>query len=94
MNEFGRAFNGADAVVLADIYPASEDPIPGVNLETLAARVREQYHGELEAVAALDNVPAAIARKARRGDLILLLGAGSIGSIWPDVLSELERSGN
>ena len=94
MNEFGRALNGVDAVVLTDIYPAGEDPIAGVTLETLVSRIRDEYHGDLEAVASLDDVPAAIARKARSGDLILLLGAGSIGSIWPDVLSELERSGN
>ena len=91
LDDFGRAFQGADAVVLTDIYAASEDPIPGINLETLDAKVREEYRGELQSIKSLDGVPEALARTARRGDVIVLLGAGSIGSLWPKVLSALER---
>ena len=91
MGEFGRAFAGVDALVLTDIYAASEDPIPGVDLDALARHVGREFLGDLQAIKSLDDVPQALARKARPGDLIVLLGAGSIGSIWKSVLSALER---
>ena len=93
MHEFGRAFGGADAVFLTDIYPASEDPIPGVDVDAMAGAVAASYTGELRVVKALNDVPAALARFAKPDDLILLLGAGSIGSIAPSVLNELSKAG-
>jgi UDP-N-acetylmuramate--alanine ligase len=92
MNEFGRAFGGADALFLTDIYPAGEDPISGVDADALAAAVRQNFAGELHVVRALADVPAALARFARPGDLIVLLGAGSIGSMAPRLLSELGKA--
>lgn len=91
LDDFGPAFAGADAVVLTDIYPAGEEPIPGIDLDSLAKKVGAEFRGDLQAIKSLDDVPVALARQARPGDLIVLLGAGSIGAIWPKVLSELER---
>jgi UDP-N-acetylmuramate--alanine ligase len=91
MNDFGPGFAGADEVVLTDIYPAGEDPIPGVNVESLAAAVRGAFGGEVHVVKPLADVPRALGRIARSGDLILLFGAGSIGEIWPAVLDEIEN---
>jgi UDP-N-acetylmuramate--alanine ligase len=91
MNEFGPAFEGAAAVLLTDIYSASEEPIPGVDVDALAATVRKTFRGDVRVVKAVADVPGAVARIARHGDVILLLGAGSIGSMWRAVLDELER---
>jgi UDP-N-acetylmuramate--alanine ligase len=91
MHDFGHAFAGADLVVLTDIYAASEAPIPGVDVESLASDVGAQFHGTLQVIKPLDEVARALGTEARPGDLIVLLGAGSIGSIWRNVLSELER---
>ncbi len=90
MDEFGPAFAGADVVVLTDIYAAGEDRIDGVTLETLADQVRSVFKGELHVVPALADVPNALAALAAPGDLIVLLGAGSIGSIAPPVIAALE----
>jgi UDP-N-acetylmuramate--alanine ligase len=76
-------------LVLTDIYPAGEDPIAGVTLDVLAGKVRSGFDGELRVVPALDGVPRELASVARSGDLIVLLGAGSIGSIAGPVLSAL-----
>jgi UDP-N-acetylmuramate--alanine ligase len=89
LGEFARAFSGADVVVLTDIYAAGEDPIAGVTLDALAGSVRAGFNGELRVVPALGDVPAELASVARAGDLIVLLGAGSIGSIAPSVLGAL-----
>lgn len=91
MDDFGPAFTGADVVVLTDIYSAGEEPMPGVSAETLAKKVGEAYGGDLHLVNRLEDVARELARIARPGDVIVLLGAGSIGSIWRSVLSELER---
>jgi UDP-N-acetylmuramate--alanine ligase len=89
MDEFGRAFAGADVVVLTDIYAAGESPIAGVTLEALAKTVGAEFKGELRVVKALGDVPNEIADIARSGDLVVLLGAGSIGSIPGAVVSAL-----
>src|SRR5205085_1604469 len=47
MDDFGRAFAGADVVVLTDIYSAGEDAIAGVDLDTLMRKVSQQFAGEL-----------------------------------------------
>ena len=91
LHDFGPALAGADAVMLTDIYAAGEDPIDGINIDSLAGAVRASFRGELRAVKRLEDVPREIAAMADRGDVIVLLGAGSIGSIWPAVVKELER---
>ncbi len=92
MNEFGRAFEGADEIVLTDIYAAGESPLPGVTVEALADSVRRATSAPVHVVKALDDVPAAVARLCRRGDLVITLGAGSIGATGDRILSEVDRS--
>jgi UDP-N-acetylmuramate--alanine ligase len=87
MDAFGPALSGADHVVLTDIYPAGEDPIPGVTLETLGAAVRRGVSVPVDLVARLDEVVPAVVRVARPGDIVITLGAGSIGTV-PDRLVE------
>ena len=89
LSEFGLAFAGADVLVLTDIYAAGEDPIPGVTLDALAETVRSGFSGELRIVRALADVPRELAALAKPGDLIVLLGAGTIGSVAGSVLSAL-----
>ena len=77
-----RALAGADEVVLTDIYAASEDPIPGVTIEALAAAINAGASTPVHVVPeALDDVPAALADLAQPGDLVITLGAGSIGGV-------------
>lgn len=89
LSEFGRAFAGADILVLTDIYAAGEDPIAGVTVESLGKAVRQEFSGELRVVPVLADVPRDLASVAKPGDLIVLLGAGSIGSIAGAVLTAL-----
>jgi UDP-N-acetylmuramate--alanine ligase len=91
MREFGLALSGADEVLLTDIYPASEDPIPGVTIEALAAAVNTSRATAVRIVPSLDALPAALAAVARSGDLVIVLGAGSIGGVAGKVVAELER---
>jgi UDP-N-acetylmuramate--alanine ligase len=81
MKAFGPALSGADHIVLTDIYSAGEDPIPGVTIDALAAAIRRAVRAEVDVVPRLDDLVAAIVRVARAGDVVITLGAGSIGGV-------------
>jgi UDP-N-acetylmuramate--alanine ligase len=91
MREFGSALSAADEVVLTDIYAAGEPPIPGVTLETLAAVVRAAGRGGVRVVPALEDLPDAVATMARSGDLVITLGAGSIGGVGERILDAIRN---
>jgi UDP-N-acetylmuramate--alanine ligase len=87
MDAFGPALAGADHIVLTDIYSAGEEAISGVTLDALAAAVRGCVRTPVDVVPRLDDVVPAIVRVARPGDVVITLGAGSIGTV-PDRLVE------
>jgi UDP-N-acetylmuramate--alanine ligase len=87
--EFGRALGAADEVVLTEIYAAGETPIEGVSVEAVADAVRAVSSCPVHVVKDLDALPAAVAALARAGDLVITLGAGSIGSVADRILAEL-----
>ena len=89
MDEFGGAFEGADEIVLTDIYAAGEAPIAGITIEALADTVRRHARAPVHVVKSLDDLPGAVARLCRPGDLIITLGAGSIGAVADRILAEL-----
>ena len=90
-DDFAKCFAGADVLVLTDIYAAGEEPIPGVGLHELQARIAREFSGELHVAGALAEVPVTLVNAVRAGDLVLLLGAGSIGSIAPRLLELLKE---
>ena len=93
LNDFGPAFAGADAIVLTDIYAAGELPIDGIDIEALAAAIRSSAPAPLSVVKTVEELPAAVARMCRPGDLVLTLGAGSIGTVADRLLAELAVGG-
>ena len=89
LEEFGAALGGADEIVLTDIYPAGEAPIPGATAEAVEAVVRRTGR-PVQLVKALDRLPAAVAAAARPNDLVITLGAGSIGTMPDRILEALK----
>jgi UDP-N-acetylmuramate--alanine ligase len=90
MAEFGTALAAADEVVLTDIYAASEDPIPGVTIETLAAAVNKVRSTPVHVVPQLADMAGRVADLARPGDLVITLGAGSIGGLATALVAQLQ----
>ena len=90
MPEFARALAAADEIVLTDIYSAGEPPIEGITVDALADAVRATCAKPLHVVRALDELPARVARIARSGDLVITLGAGSIGGVGDRILAALD----
>jgi UDP-N-acetylmuramate--alanine ligase len=76
--EFSRAFNQADALVLTDIYPAHEPPIPGVTSEALAAAIRDAGHKQVVYLSNLHQGIEYLLAEARPGDAVFTIGAGNV----------------
>jgi UDP-N-acetylmuramate--alanine ligase len=91
LDDFGPAFNGADRIVLTDIYSAGEAAIEGVTVETLAAAMRRVVPVDL--VKKLEDLPVAVAGLAQPGDLVITLGAGSIGGVGERILEAIRQKG-
>ncbi len=83
--EFCTCFNDADVVLVADVHEAGEEPIEGVNRDTLAAGLLHHGHRDVEILENPDALAGAIDRLARPGDLVVCLGAGSITQ-WANAL--------
>jgi UDP-N-acetylmuramate--alanine ligase len=76
--QFARALQGADYVVLTDVYAASEAPIPGVDARTIGAPLAASG-ARVDYVPSVDDLPDYLLANAPEGALVLMLGAGSIG---------------
>jgi UDP-N-acetylmuramate--alanine ligase len=87
---FATCFNDADAVLVADVYSAGEQPIDGVNAEALVQGMRERGHRHVEYMPDPKSLAQQLAPMVRPGDLVVCLGAGSI-TYWAQSLpGELE----
>jgi UDP-N-acetylmuramate--alanine ligase len=82
--EFAEALNLADTALVLDIYPAREDPIPGVTSQLIADHLDEG--GRL--VAPADAV-SALAAAAAEGDIVLTAGAGDVTAYGPQIVEAL-----
>jgi UDP-N-acetylmuramate--alanine ligase len=88
--EFGRALAGADAVFLAELYPAREKPIPGVDAG-LVAEALTRAGGTLAWRGERSDAADALAHAVREGDVVLTVGAGDITRTGPELLERLRR---
>lgn len=93
LDAFGRALAGADAVIVTEIYSASEAPIDGVDARAVAAAVRRHGQVPVMLAAGLDEASALAAESAAPGDMIVVLGAGSISQLRRRIIDHLGRRG-
>jgi UDP-N-acetylmuramate--alanine ligase len=83
--DFLNCFSDADTVTITDIYAASEEPIEGVNSESLTKALD---HQSKQYIPELHDAGQSVCKFASRDDVIVCLGAGSIGSL-PAKIKEL-----
>ena len=88
--EMGQSLALADASVVLDIYPAREDPIPGVTSELIIEAARAAG-ADVTAVHDKAEIPAVIAGMAKPGDLVLTMGAGDVTDLGPKILDRLSQ---
>ena len=87
MDEFQNAFNDADVVFVAPVYPAGEEPIEGVDSAALAEGLRAHGHRLARPVADLQEACALLRDLAAEGDMIICMGAGDITK-WAAALAD------
>ncbi|MEU0672905.1 UDP-N-acetylmuramate--L-alanine ligase [Streptomyces sp. NPDC006172] len=88
--EMGEALALADTSLVLDIYPAREDPIPGVTSELIIAAGRAAG-ADVTPVHDKDETPALVAGMAKPGDLVLTMGAGDVTDLGPKILDRLAQ---
>jgi UDP-N-acetylmuramate--alanine ligase len=88
--EFCTCFNDADAVLVADIYPAGEAPIEGVDRDALVAGLKAHGHRNALPLSGPEKLAETIAGIAKPGDLVVCLGAGSITNWAQSLPAEIE----
>ncbi len=88
--EFLTAFYQSDVLIVMDIYPAGEAPIPGVHAHDLAEGIAAHGHREVIYMDGdRDGIVQRLCESTRPGDLVLTLGAGDVGQVGLDFLSRL-----
>ena len=87
--EFLSAFDDVDVLVITDIYPAGEAPIPGVHARTLVEGIAARGGRDVRYLGDRTELAEFLLQTARPGDLILTLGAGDIGAVADQVLARL-----
>jgi UDP-N-acetylmuramate--alanine ligase len=91
--EFCSCFNDADSVIVADVYPAGEQPIEGASKDALVEGLRRFGHRNVTALDGPAELAALVREQAAPGDLVVLLGAGDI-TAWAYALpGQLEALG-
>ena len=82
-----------DALVVAEVYPAGEAPIPGADGKALCRAIRSRGSVEPILLRSLDQLPGVLAGIVRDGDVVLTMGAGSIGAAAHDLPASLPAAG-
>jgi len=91
LNEFAEVLSRADSVILTDIYPAREEPIPGITSDTIRQTAVGLGFSHFQYVGKKENAVPQVAKIAQPGDLVLIVGAGSITHIKQLVLDALKE---
>jgi UDP-N-acetylmuramate--alanine ligase len=89
-DDFVSAFDGADRLILTDIYPAGEDAIPGVSSEALYQAIKKEKRLEVEHIAAKEEIVNQLAANLKEGDIVLTLGAGDIYRVGEALVAALQ----
>jgi UDP-N-acetylmuramate--alanine ligase len=97
LDDFARAFDNADTLVITDVYGAREEPIEGVSGQTLAARATMYGHRDVHYVPDKEDIPRYLTKLRGEEDLVITMGAGDIyqfGQAFLDLLrSDLAPAG-
>lgn len=92
MGEFAHAFDDADAVFMTEVYPAGEQPIPGVSGARLAETIKSAGHPSVTFIKQKETLPEQVLPFLKSGDLVLTMGAGDIWKAGTGILARLEAT--
>jgi UDP-N-acetylmuramate--alanine ligase len=91
--EFSQAFSEVDNLIITDIYPAGEDPIPGIDGRHLACAVSKVSPAKVTYVPGFEEIVSILLSEAQKGDVVLTMGAGNIWKVGEKFLAHLPPKG-
>jgi UDP-N-acetylmuramate--alanine ligase len=91
MEDFQAAFNDADVVYAAPVYPAGEQPIEGITSDAMVAGMKERGHRSAQVIAGPDALADTLAGEVQEGDMVVCLGAGDITK-WAASLADAVKA--
>lgn len=80
-DRFGTSFNEADQVIITDVYPSRESPIPGVTGKLIYDAIRNHGHRSVTYIKDKENIVGHLMKHTQKGDLVITIGAGDIYKI-------------
>jgi UDP-N-acetylmuramate--alanine ligase len=89
--DFAKVLSQVDALLLVDVYPAGEEPIPGADGRTLCRAIRARGHVDPIFVEEAAQIGDALSAVLQDGDILLTMGAGDIGGAATRLAAELQR---
>jgi UDP-N-acetylmuramate--L-alanine ligase/UDP-N-acetylenolpyruvoylglucosamine reductase len=89
-DDFGKVLQLADRVFVADVYPASETPIPGISGETIVQAAKRQGDTKIESVPNLATAHHAVGNALLPGDMLITLGAGNVHEAGARIVADLK----
>ena len=87
--DFAQVLSGVDRAIVTDIYPAREEPLPGVDAGLIVNAAREKGASQVELVNDMYDIPGLLARDLEEDDVVLILGAGNINRVIEPLLKAL-----
>ena len=91
--EFGKSFFDSDLLIVTDIYPAREEPIPGITGELIVSKAKEFGHKEVFYIPRKEEIIPFLSKILKENDLVITMGAGDIYKIGENLISELKKKG-
>ena len=88
-DDFGKALQDADLVLVTDIYPASEMPIEGVTAQTIVDAIAAHGNIPAQAVGPIQHAHHVVGNALKAGDLLLTLGAGNVHEIGTKIARDM-----
>ena len=85
------SFFFSDYIVVTDIYPGREKPIDGINGKLVADAAKKSGHKFVEYVENRNDIPTFLKDKVKNGDMVVVIGAGDIYHLSPEILKELKK---
>lgn len=92
LEEFAKCFNLASRVIITDIYPAREKPIPGVTSELIVRRINEiEGTPQVEYISSKEAIVSVLLNSVQKGDVVMTIGAGDIRPVGEEFFKQLEK---
>jgi len=88
-DEFTKAFRNVDMLIINDIYPASEEPVAGINSAALCEAIRQTGQQHVKYISQAESIIKYLLKTVKEKDVVLTLGAGSIYKIGENFLKQL-----